>query len=216
MAIALIGSFALWTWRRSDPGPARVTLAVLPFKNIGSVPEREYLADGLAEETTAALAQVEPEHFVVTARTSTLNYRNTTKTVAQIGAELSVDYLVEGSIQEEGGRVRVRSSLTRVADQAQIWSNAYDSEPRSMLELQQALSSTIAAQIRLTLSPERLNALARRQTQDPVAYDLYLPGRTYWRHFQPETTKLAVEHFARATARDPGAATIHERQIRER
>ena len=82
-----------------------MTLAVLPFENLGSDPEREYLAAGLTEETSASLAQIDPERLSVKGRT--LRYKGTTKTAAEIGQELSVDYLVESSIRAEGGRVRV-------------------------------------------------------------------------------------------------------------
>jgi TolB-like protein/DNA-binding winged helix-turn-helix (wHTH) protein len=206
VAVAVIGYLAIWTWRQANPWPRRVTFAVLPFKIIGNHPEREYLAESLAEETNAALGQVEPERFVVIALSSTRRYKGTSTSVDVIGRELGADYIVESSIQEEGGRVRVRSSLIRVADQLQIWSDSCDNEPRSMLEFQSELGATIAAQIRVKLSPERLSALARRQSQDAEAYNLYLQGRSAWTQFQPASTKLAVDYYLQATKRDPNYA----------
>ena len=181
----------------------RVTLAVLPFENLSSDPEREYLADGLTEETIAALGQIDPDHLGVIGRTSVMAYRKTKKTIAEIGSDLGATYLIESTLRTEGGRFRVTSKLIRVEDQVQVWSASYDSEPTGILNFQRELSAVIAEQIRLRLSPERLSALARRQTRNAEAYDLYLRGRHYWYQLTPPTTKRAVEYFSRATQLDP-------------
>jgi TolB-like protein/Flp pilus assembly protein TadD len=181
---------------------ARVTVAVLPFENLSRDPEREYLADGLTDETIAVLGQIDPEHIGVIGRTSVMSYKRTTKPVAEIGRELDAGYVVESSIQAEGARLRITSKLIRVRDQVQVWAASYDSEPSRMLAFQRELSAVIAEQVRLRLSPERLTALARRQTRDAEAYDLYLRGRHLWNHFTPATTRRAVECFERATALD--------------
>ncbi len=182
---------------------ARLTLAVLPFENLGAGPEREYLADGLTEETVAALGQADPDHFNVIGRTSVMRYKKTTKSLAEIGRELNTAYLVESSLRGEGGRLRITSKLIRVRDQVQIWSASYDSEPGSVLAFQRELSLAIAEQIRLRLSPEQLTALGRRQTRNPEAYDLYLRGRHHWNQLTPQTTRIAIEYFMRATKLDP-------------
>ena len=153
-----------------------MSLAVLPFTNLGSDPEREYLAAGLTDETSASLAQIDPAHLSVKGRT--LRYKGTTKTVAEIGQELSVDYLVESSIRAEGSRLRVTVTLIRVRDQEHVWSQNYEREPTSLLGLQQELSTAIAEQIRLRLTPDRMSGLGRRQTQNADAYDAYLGGDT--------------------------------------
>jgi len=182
---------------------SRVMLAVLPFENIGSDPDREYLADGLTEEAIATLGQIDPEHLSVIGRTSTMAYKGTRKSLAAIGRDLSVDYLMEGSIRGESGVLRITAKLIRVRDQAQVWSASYDRQPTSMLGVQQELSTAIAKQIRLRLSPERLNALSRRQTRNADAYDLYLRGRRFWNQLTPPTTRRAVEYYTSATELDP-------------
>ena len=160
-------------------GPVRrVTVAVLPFENLSGDADREYLADGLAEETIASVGQVDPEHVNVIGRTSIMVYKRTTKSLAEIGRELGADYLVESSIRAEGHRLRVTSKLVRARDQLQVWSASYDREPVSILGLQRELSTAIAEQIRLRLSPDRLSGLGRRQTQNADAYDAYLRGGT--------------------------------------
>jgi TolB-like protein/DNA-binding winged helix-turn-helix (wHTH) protein/Flp pilus assembly protein TadD len=181
-----------------------VTLAVLPFANLGSDPEREYLAAGLTDETSASLAQIDPAHLSVKGRT--LRYKGTTKTAAEIGQELSVDYLVESSIRAEGARLRVTVTLIRVRDQEHVWSQFYDREPTSLLGLQQELSTAIAEQVRLRLSPDRMSGLGRRQTQNEEAYDAYLRGRYQINRRTPDGNARAIELFNRALAIDPNYA----------
>jgi len=180
----------------------RVRLAVLPFESIGAGRERDYLADALTEETISALGQLEPDRLSVIGRTSVMAYQHTRKTLVEIGRELDAAYLVESSIRSEGNRVRVMPKLTRAADQVQIWSASYDAEPASMLAFQRELGMTIAEQIRLRLSPQRLETLSRRQTRNPQAYDLYLRGRHFWNQLTPTTTRQAIELFSRATDLD--------------
>ena len=184
--------------------PTSVTVAVLPFVNLGTDPEREYLAAGLTDETSATLAQVDPAHLVVKGRT--LRYKGTTKTAAEIGQELSVDYLVESSIRAEGSRLRVMVTLIRVRDQEHVWSQFYDREPTSLLGLQQELSGAITDQIRLRLSPDRRAGLERRQTQNAAAYDAYLRGRYQLQRRTAEGNARAIEFFNRALAIDPDYA----------
>jgi DNA-binding winged helix-turn-helix (wHTH) protein/Tfp pilus assembly protein PilF len=190
-----------------SPGPReQVRIGVLPFENMGAGPEREYLADGLTEETIASLGQMDPQHISTIGRTSVMSYKRTTKSLAEIGKELSATYLVESSLRAEGDRLRITSKLIRVQDQIQIWSASYDSEPGSMLALQRELSTAIAEQVRLTLSPERLRALDRRQTLNPEAFDLYLHGRHFWQQLSPPTTRKAIEFFIHATDLDQNYA----------
>src|SRR3954468_13455749 len=151
--------------------PSLIMIAVLPFDNLGSDPEYEYLADGLTEETIATLGQIDPEHLCVIGRTSSMTYKGALKSLAVIGAELNVQYLIEGAIKGEGGLLRIRSTLVRVRDQVSVWSTSYDREPISLLGVQQELSTAIAAQIRLRLSPGRQELLSRRHTRNSDAYD---------------------------------------------
>lgn len=188
-------------------GPAQpVRIGVLPFENIGAGDDREYLADGLTEETIVSLGRIDPQHLSTIGRTSVMVYKRSSKSLAEIGKELDAAYLVESSLRAEGVRLRITSRLIRVRDQLQIWSASYDSEPGSILALQRELSQAIAEQIRLTLSPERLRDLGRRQTRSAEAYDLYLQGRHFWQQLSPPTTKKAIEYFARATDLDPNYA----------
>ena len=183
-----------------------IRIAVLPFENIGAGIDREYLAEGLTEETISSLGQIDPERISVIGRTSVMSYKRTVKTLAEIGKELDATYLVESSLRAEGERLRITAKLIRVRDQLQIWSASYDSEPMSVLALQRELSQAIAEQVRLRLSPERLRALGRRQTQNAEAYNLYLHGRHFWQQLSPPTNRKAIEYFTHATELDPNYA----------
>jgi DNA-binding winged helix-turn-helix (wHTH) protein len=185
---------------------SRVTLGVLPVENLGPGSDHEYLASGLTEEVIAVLGQIDPEHIGVIGRTSMMAYKGTTKSLAEIGRELVAGFLVESSIRGEGASVRITSKLIRAQDQVQIWSATYNSEPGSVLEFQRELSTAIAQQIQVRLSPERLNRLARRQTMNVDAYDLYLRGRYFWTQLSPLTTRRALEFYTRATEIDPDYA----------
>jgi DNA-binding winged helix-turn-helix (wHTH) protein len=143
------------TWPVANENSTVVRVAVLPFENLGAGPDREYLADGLTEETIATIGQIDPNHFSVIGRTSVMRYKHTTKTLAEIGRELDASYLIESSLRAEGGRLRITSKLIRVHDQLQIWSASYDSEPSSLLTFQRELGIAIAEQVRLCHSPVR-------------------------------------------------------------
>ena len=201
-AFALLAA-AVWFWRTPTTAVSGVTLAVLPFENLSGDPDREYLAEGLAEETIASLGQMDPERMRVVGRTSIMAYKGTTKSLATIGRELGTDYLVESSIRSEGAQLRVTAKLIRVRDQVQVWSQSYDRQPASMLGLQRELSMAIAEQIQLRLTTDRLDAVAQRQTRNAEAFDLYLRGLNFANQRTPPTTERAIDYFQRATALDP-------------
>jgi TolB-like protein len=194
------------TGAESYEGPYRAILAVLPFENLDADPEHEYLADGLTDEVIASLGRLDPERLSVIGRTSMRVYKRTTKSLAEIGRELGAEFLVESSMRTEAGRIRITSKLIRVRDQVQIWSASYDSKPISMLEFQRELSTTVAREVGLRLSPGGLTALAQRQTQQVEAYDFYLRGRYFWNQLSPTTTRRAIEYYSRATELDPDYA----------
>jgi tetratricopeptide (TPR) repeat protein len=138
----------------------------------------------------------------VIARTTSMAYKRTSKSIREIGAELGVDYILESSVRREDDRVRITSQLIRVKDQTHLWASSYDRELTGVLAIQRELGIAIADHVRLRLSPERLNAMTRQQAQNPEAYDLYLRGRYFWNQLSPPTTRQALEFFTRATELD--------------
>lgn len=179
-----------------------VLIAVLPFANLSGDPLNDYLADGLTEETIAALGQVDPDRLSVIGRTSTARYRTTRKSLHEIAGELRASYMVEGSIRAEDAWLRITLRLIRVQDGAVLWSAAYDRQSINLLRLQRKLCRAIADEIRVRVSPQRIARLGRRQTTNSDAYDLYLRGRQAWNQLTPGTTQRAIEFYTRATAID--------------
>jgi DNA-binding winged helix-turn-helix (wHTH) protein/tetratricopeptide (TPR) repeat protein len=187
-------------------GAARLIVAVLPFAPLDDDPQGEYLADGLTEETIAALGQVDPERIGVISRTTVMEYKRSADSVARIGRELGAVYVVEGSLRSDSEHRRVTATLVRTHDQSSVWTASFDSEPTSVLEFQRELANVIAQQVRLRLDPRRLAALGRRQTRNVEAFDSYLRGRHLWHQLTPLSTRKALEHFAQATRLDPDYA----------
>lgn len=178
-------------------------IAVLPLENLSDEAGRDYLADGLHEELIASLAQMGRDRLRVIGRRSTLGYRGTPTSLAQIGRDLHADYLVEGSVRVEGEQVRARATLVRVADQAQVWSNSYERRLSSMLGLAVEVSTAIAGQVTTRFRADEASAMSRSQTQDAAAYDLYLRGIVLAQARTPVGNQQAIEHFRRAVDRDP-------------
>jgi TolB-like protein/DNA-binding winged helix-turn-helix (wHTH) protein/Flp pilus assembly protein TadD len=203
LVVAIVIGLVTWTLLTREAQSSRVTIAVLPFESLGGDLDRAYLAEGLTEEITAWLGQADPERLGVVSRTSAMVAKRANKSLAEIGRELGADYLLESSIRNESGRARITARLVRAGDQVQVWSQAYNRELTSMLGLQQELGAAIAEQIRFRLSPERFQALARREPRVAAAYDQYLRGLTFANQRTPPTTQKAIEHYERATTLDP-------------
>jgi len=184
LAVTLLAVLVGVTYlRRSHPPkpPAqkRAMLAVLPFQNMSNDPTQEYFSDGLTEETITDLRQLSPEQLGVIARTSAMAYKHTNKTVSQIGQELSVDYILEGSVRREGGEARVSAQLIRVSDQTHLWAQNYERELHDLLLIENELGKAIARQVQINLTPQQEIDLSKMRTVNPEAYDLYLKGRFY-------------------------------------
>ena len=203
LTVATVAGAILWQWRQlANPGTG-LMIAVLPFENLSGDPEAEYLASGLTEDTIVLLGRIDPDRLSVIGRTSMIAYKGTTKSLAEIGRELGTDYLVESSLRAESSQLRITARLIRVRDQVQIWSDSFDSNTSSILGLQQEISAAIAEQVRMRLTPERQQALARRHTQNAGAYDFFLRGRFFLNQRTPEAMQLAIDAFERATVADP-------------
>jgi TolB-like protein/Flp pilus assembly protein TadD len=192
--------------RAPDARGGVTMLAVLPFVNLTRDPDREYVADGFTEDTIASLSQIDPDVLCVIGRTSAMAYTRTRKSISTIGSELNVQFIVEGSIRSAGSALQIRCTLNRARDQVQLWSRSYEADIATLATVQRDLTLAIADQVRLRLSPERLELSARRHTRDAAAYDLYLRGRRFWNQLTPATTRIAVDYYTRATEIDPGYA----------
>ena len=179
LAVVALAGALLWGWKRPAESGTRVTIAVLPFDNLNGDPETDYLASGLTEDTIVSLGRIDPERVSVIGRTSMIAYRDTTKSLAEIGRELGTDYLVESSLRAESSHLRITARLIRVRDQVQIWSDSFDRNTSSILGLQQEISSAIAEQVRTRLSPDR-SARSRGGTRRmPTHTTSFCAGATF-------------------------------------
>ena len=193
---------------RSAPiSTRRSMIAVLPFTDLGGT--AEYMADGLTEEMIAHLGRLSPASLGVIARTTMMSYRDDRRSVQRIAAELTVDYIVEGSVRREGQRVRVTAHLVDASDQAYLWSNTYDETMRSILVLQRRLASDIAAGIRVTLSPRLAERGRAADRVKAPAYEAHLEGRALLTRFTPKAVRRSIDAFQRAIAADPAYAPAY-------
>jgi TolB-like protein/Flp pilus assembly protein TadD len=161
-------------------GVGRVMLAVLPFENLSGDPSQEYFSDGLTEEMITQLGRLNPERLGVIARTSSMKYKSTSRTVAEIGRELEVSYVFEGSVRRSGNRVRVTAQLIQVSDQTHLWAESYERDFGDILALQSELARAIAREIRVKLTRREERRLAETREVSPQAYEAYLRGRHLW------------------------------------
>jgi TolB-like protein len=183
-------------------GPQRLMIAVLPLENLSRRPHQDYFSDGLTEELIAELGRFSPRELGVIARTSVMAYKGTRKSVAQIGAELGVDFLIEGSARHERGRVRITLQLIRVDDQAHVWAQTYEKPLVQILRVQAEVARRVAESIRLKL----VTPPGPPPEVDPPVYDSYLRGRFLWEQRTGPSIKQAIRHFERALASDSAYA----------
>ena len=188
--------------------PDKIRLAVLPLNDYSDRNEDEYFSDGLTDELITQLSGLNPRQLGVIARTSTSQYKNTQKPIREIGQELDVDYVLEGSVRRVGERVRISAQLIDVKDETHLWAESFERDMRDVLLLQDEVSRSVAGSIRITLVPEREQP-ARVHQVDPEAYDAYLQGRFYWRKLNYHSWNKARLLFERAIARDPGYAAAY-------
>jgi TolB-like protein/DNA-binding winged helix-turn-helix (wHTH) protein/Tfp pilus assembly protein PilF len=195
---------------RADPSGEKVMLAVLPFLNYSGDPGQEYFNDGLTEEMITQLGSADPGRLGVIARTSSMKYKNTQKDVQEIGRELGVDYVLEGSVRRVGDRVRISAQLIQVRDQTHLWAESYERDAHDTLALESDVAIAIAAQVERRLpAPHPLALRASARPVNPEAYDLYLKGRFDWNQRTEEGFTKAIDSFQQAIEKDPNYAQAY-------
>jgi len=192
---------------RNESVTGKIMVAVLPFKNLSPEPEQDFLSEGVSEEMIAWLGGLRPERLGVIARTTIMQYKNTGKSIEQIGRELGVDYVVEGSVRRAGDRVRITAQLIESASQNVRWAESYDQPLADVLDIQREVAGAIAR----TLAVEVLPAAASSPPADTnsAAYQSYLRGRFFREQLTEEALAASVEHYQRAIDQDPGFAPAY-------
>ena len=186
--------------------PAKPSVAVLPFQNLSPDAENEYFSDGMTEEIISKLSRI--QNLQVASRTSVTRFKSTKLDVKDVGEELGVRYLLEGSVRKAGNRVRITAQLIDASTGFHLWSDVFDGDLEDVFGMQEATALKIAEELDLQLSPEETEALHWRYTQNPEAYDAYLRGWALIEAFHgpvddaEEKLTPAREHFEKALGLD--------------
>jgi TolB-like protein/class 3 adenylate cyclase len=182
------------------PLPDKPSIAVLPFANISGDPEQEYFADGMVEEIITALSQI--RWLFVIARNSTFTYKGRAVDVKQVGRELGVRYVLEGSVRKAAGRVRITAQLIEAETGAYLWADRFDGSLDDVFELQDKVASSVAGVIEPALRAAEIRRSSERPTSDLTAYDLYLRALAHSSGSKAALSR-ALDLLEQAIDRDP-------------
>jgi serine/threonine protein kinase/tetratricopeptide (TPR) repeat protein len=183
------------------------SLAVLPLENLSGDPGQEYFADGMTEELIADLAKMST--LKVISRTSVMRYKETRKSVPEIARELDVDAILEGSVLQISGRVRITTQLIDAASDRHLWAESYERDLRDVLALQSDVARAIAREINIKLAPGEEGGLSSARQVDPQAYEAYLKGRYHWNKRTEQGIGKGIEYFEEAIRIDPDYAQAY-------
>jgi adenylate cyclase len=181
--------------------PDKPSIAVLPFANMSGDPEQEYFADGMVEEIITALSRI--RQIFVIARNSTFTYKGQAINVKQVGRELGVRYILEGSVRKGGNRVRITAQLIEAETGAHLWADRFDGSMEDVFDLQDQVATSVAGVIEPALQAAETRRATARPTNDLTAYDLYLRSVELFHAWSKEPTLQALDLLARAIERDP-------------
>jgi serine/threonine protein kinase/Tfp pilus assembly protein PilF len=194
----------------SDSGthkPTKKSVAVLYFENISGAKEDEYLRDGITEDVITELSKI--RGLNIFSRPTVLAFRDKSVTPAQIGQQLGAAYVLTGTLRRAGNRLRISAQLVDTHTDFPLWSDRFDREMKDVFEVQDEMARRIAEALRVTLSPEELEALAIKPTESLQAYDLYLRGKRYARRQTRQDLEFALEMFENAVVIDPSFALAY-------
>jgi len=183
------------------------SLAVLPLVNLSRDPEQEYFADGMTEELITDLSKI--GSLKVISRTSVMQYKNARKPLPQIGRELGVEGVIEGSVQRVGDRVRISAQLIYAPGDTHLWAESYDRDLHDVLKLQGEVAQVIANEVNARVTPKEQARLADKRPIDPEAYQAYLEGRYYWNKRTEGDIRKAIGYFQQAINKDPNYALAY-------
>ena len=183
-------------------------IAVLPFENMSSDPENEFFTDGITEDILAQISKI--KSLEVISRTSIMQYKNTTKSLRQIGKELGVATILEGSVRRGGNRVRIVAQLIDTETDKHLWTETYDRDLDDIFAIQSDVAANIAVALKTTLTPEEELNINRKPTESVEAYDFYLKGNDYFnRSYDEDDFRIAIQMYQRSIDLDPDFALAH-------
>lgn len=208
LAVTLVFSIRRYSTPR-NPSTQRTMLAVLPFENLSGDPREDYFADGLTEEMIAQLGQLQPSKLGVIARTSIVRYKHTNETMAQIGHELGVGYLLEGSVRRGGDRVRITAQLIEAGQQTHLWAESYERPLTDVLNIQREIAEKITHSLSIQLLPMESGAAVAVAPVNLESYDDYLLGLHELGQDTRESVTKAIEYFQEGIRKNPKDARLY-------
>ncbi len=189
-----------------EPATAK-SVAVLPFENMSTDPENEYFSDGITDDIIAQLSKISA--LKVISRTSSMQYKKTTKKIAQVAQELGVGAVLEGSVRRAGQRVRIVVHLVDPRTEKHLWGETFDRLLRDIFEVQSEVAQQITGALSVALSPGEKQRVGKKATSDADAYNLYLLGRFHANKWSGAEVEKAIDYFQLAIARDPSYAVAY-------
>ena len=198
VAVALILIFRPFS---VEPQQNKKSIAVLPFRNMSDSKEDEYFSDGLTEDIITQLSKISGIEKVI-ARTSVMQYKSGNKSIHDIGRELDVNTILEGSVRRSDNRVRIVAQLIDVRSEGHMWAETYDKEKTQIFEIQSDVAQKIATALKTQLLPSEKAGIQKQPTADLTAYDYYLKGREYYYRYRKEDNETAIVLFKKAIALD--------------
>ncbi len=187
--------------------PNKPSIAVLPFQNLSADPEQEYFADGVVEDITMALSRF--NWLFVIARNSSFTYKGRAVDVKQVGRELGVRYVLEGSVRKAGNRLRIAGQLIDAETGAHLWADRFEGALEDMFNLQDEVTSSVVGAIGPKLEKEEFKRARRKPIKNLNAYDYYLRGLAKIRPWTKETNSEALQLFCKAIELEPGLACAY-------
>ena len=207
-ALAALLILTAWILRPGNPpAPVIRSLAVLPLENLSGDASQDYFSDGMTDELITELGQI--SELRVISRTSVMTYKGAHKSLPEIARDLNVDAVVEGAVVRAGDRVRITAQLILAAADKHLWARSYDGEMGDSLALQKQVARSIAAEIRIELTPHEQAVLKKGARISPEAYDAYLKGRYFWNKRTADGLLQGIDYFNQVIATNPNYAEAY-------
>jgi TolB-like protein len=194
---------------RAHAGQPHSSVAVLPFTNLSGDPARDYFSDGMSEELLNLLARI--PGLQVASRTSSFAYKGRNVDIREVGRELGVETVLEGSVRQAGDQVRITAQLIDAETGFHLWSETYERRLEDIFQVQDEIAAAIVDKLRIELAPQEQKLAVREKapTQNLQAYELYLQGRAAWKRRGEDNLRRAIDLYQRAIGLDPGFARAH-------
>jgi serine/threonine protein kinase/tetratricopeptide (TPR) repeat protein len=207
VAAAIVFLIILPKKEKLPAGVNRLSIAVLPFANASRAEEDETFSDGMTEDITTQLSKI--GELEVKSQTSMKQYKNSAKGIREIGREMGVASILEGSVRRADNQIRISTRLVDAARDRQIWAESYDKELKEIFSIQSDIALQIATALRAKLTPAEKGRIEKKSTENLQAYAFYLKGREYYDHYRKEDNEQAIRLFQKAFELDPNYALAY-------